>query len=276
LEWGHLFPGATRNFDLYVRNEGNESVVLDLTTDNWLPLVAEHNVSLSWDYHGHPICKNQVTTIELALSVSPEIRGVENFSFDIVIDCKKYSLCEVAEEHILDAPAGTVYFVYTDPAYQRQAEATYDGTAGEIIRNLCVNTQKYGFNTTKYWLLPSGAINTSTIHNATVAMFGGRFPNVAVNYYETVKELTPVTCKVDSYSIWFENRTGTILSSLPGSSFAASKYNEDMFTVMVFYDEDSDNTFFIMYGIGWKGTWASGIYFTYSGRSCRYGVLRLY
>ncbi len=47
LDWGTLFPGLTRNFDLYVRNEGNESVVLDLTTENWSPLVAEQNVSLS-------------------------------------------------------------------------------------------------------------------------------------------------------------------------------------------------------------------------------------
>ena len=34
-----------------------------------------------------------------------------------------------------------------------------------------------------------------------------------------------------------------------------------MFIVMVFYDWEADNTFFVMYGISWKGIWASGIYF---------------
>jgi len=34
-----------------------------------------------------------------------------------------------------------------------------------------------------------------------------------------------------------------------------------MFTVMVFYDGDSDNTFLFVYGMDWKGTWAGGIYF---------------
>ena len=261
LDWGNLYPGATQNIDLYVRNEGNKAVVLDLITENWLPLIAEQNISLSWNYQGHPIYKNQVTVIDLELSVSPEIEGVTSFSFDIVIDHKKYALGEVAEEKILNAPVNTVYFIYTDPSCQSCAEATYDGTAGETVRNLCADTQHYGFNTTKYWLLPLGAINTTTIHNATIAMFGGRCPNVAVAYYETVRELTPVKCKFDSDYIWFENRTGTNLGAIPMSVIEAPKYHEDMFTAMVFYDEEGDNTFFLMYGFGWKGTWASGIYF---------------
>lgn len=263
LDWGNLFPGSIQKFDVYVRNECNESMILDLLTENWLPLIAAQDISLSWDYQGYPICENQVIVTELALSVSPEIEGVTNFSFDIVIDLQEcaLSLGEVAEEKILNAPVNTVYFIYTDPSYQTQAEATYDGTSGEIVRNLCADTQHYGFNTTQYWLLPLGAINTTTIHNATIAMFGGRFPNVAVEYYENVRELTPVKCKANSTHLCFENRTGTSLGALPLSVIGAPKYHEDMFTTMVFYDEDSDNTFFIMYGLGWKGTWASGIYF---------------
>ncbi len=258
---GKLVPGATKNFDIYVRNECNESVVLDLTAENWLPLISEQDISLSWDYPRCPICKNQVRAINLALSVSPEIQRVTSFSFDIVINQKKFALGEVAEEKILNAPDKTVYFIYTDPAYLTQTEATYDGTSGETVRNLCANTQHYGFNTTKDWLLPSGAINTTTIHNATIAMFGGRLPNVVVNYYETVRELTPVKCKINNNYLWFENRTGTIVGTVPLSVIGAPKYHEDMFTAMIFYDEEGDNTFFLMYGFGWKGTWASGIYF---------------
>jgi hypothetical protein len=263
LDWGNLSPGSTRKFNLYVRNEGNESMILNLLTENWSPLIAAQNMSVSWDYHGHPIYENQVILTELALSVSPEIGGVTSFSFDIIIESESYalSLGEVAEEKILNAPANTVYFIYADPTYLSRAESTYDGTAGETVRNLCVNTQHYGFNTKQHWLLPSGAINTSTIHNAAIATFGGRFPNVVVNYYETVKELTPIKCQINSTHLWFENRIGTILCSIPLSVIAAPNYHEDVFTAMVFYDDDGDNTFFFMYGVDWKATWASGIYF---------------
>jgi len=261
VDWGYLFPGSSRQLEVYVRNECNESVVLDLMAENWLPTVAEEDLSLTWNYAGCPICENQVRQVNLVLSVSPKIVDATSFSFDITINQQSFGLGEVAEEKILEAPDGTVYFMYTDPAYLTQAEAAYDGTAGEAVRNLCVNSQNYGFNTTQYWLLPSGAINTNTIHDATVAMFGGRLPNLAVRYYETVKELTPVTCQIYSSYLCFEDRTGSQLGVLPLSALESSSYHEDMFAAMVFYDEDGGNTFFLMYGFGWKGTWASGIYF---------------
>jgi hypothetical protein len=167
----------------------------------------------------------------------------------------------VVDEKILSAPAQSVYFIYADPAYMSRAEATYDVTAGETMPNLCTDSQHYGFITTQCWLLPSGAINTSTISNATIATYGGRCANIATRYYETIKELAPVKFGGNSTHLWFENRTGTKLGTLPASIIMAPNYHEDMFTAMVFYDEDGNNTFFVMYGIDWKGTWASGIYF---------------
>jgi hypothetical protein len=261
VDWGNLFPGSTREFEVYVRNECNESVVLNLMAENWLPTVAEQDLSLSWNYAGCPICENQVKRVNLVLSVSPKVAYLTSFSFDIMINQQSFGLGEVATEKILSAPEGTVYFMYTDPAYLTQAEAAYDGTSGETVRNLCVNPQNYGFNTTQYWLLPSGAVNATTMHDATVAMFGGRLPNLAVNYYETVRGLTPVTCQIYSSYICFEDRAGSQLGILPLSALEAPRYHEDMFAAMVFYDEDGGNTFFLMYGFGWKGTWASGIYF---------------
>jgi hypothetical protein len=76
--------------------------------------------------------------------------------------------------------------------------------------------------------------------------------NVVVKYYETVKGLTPVKFNDNSSHIWFENKTGTILGALPRSVTETPNYHEDMFTAMVFYDEDGDNTVFVMYGVNWK------------------------
>jgi len=263
LEWGNLSPGSTRTISVYMRNEGNEPIILDLLTQNWSPLIAAQAMSLSWDYQGYPIYANQVIVTELTLFVSPGIQGVTSFTFDIRIDTEgqTLSLGQVIEENILNAPANTVYFIYADPAYMTRAEATYDVTSGESIRNLCVNNQHYGFNTTQYWLSPSGEINTATIYSSTIAMFGGRCPNVAMNYYETVREITPVKFEDNSTHLWFENREGAILAALPQSAIGVPNYHEDMFTAMIFYDEVGDNTFFVMYGVDWKGTWACGIYF---------------
>jgi hypothetical protein len=263
LDWGNLSPSSTRKISVYIRNEGNEPITLNLLTENWSPLIAAQDISLSWDYQGYPIYANQVIVTELALSVSPGITGVTSFTFDIRIgsESQTLSLGEVAEEKILNAPANMVYFIYADPAYMTRAEATYDVTSGESIRNICVNNQHYGFNTTQYWLLPSGAINTTTINNATIAMFGGRCPNMAMRYYETVREITPVKFEGNSTHLWFENQEGAILAALPQSALEVPNYHEDMFTAMIFYDEVGDNIFFVMYGIDWKGTWACGIYF---------------
>ena len=261
MDWGTIFPGQTQEVEVYVRNECTESLVIDLMANNWSPTALSEDVSLSWDYAGCPICEKQVKKVNLALSVSSRTVEETSFGFDIVINQQVFGLGEVAEEKIVNALDRKVYFIYTDPIQLAGAEGAYDGVAGETVRNLCWNTQNYGFSTTQNWLLPSGAVNTSTIHDSTVAMFGGRLSNVAVNYYETVMKLTPVTCQIYSDQLAFEDRTGSQVGVLPLGALDYREYHEDMFTVMVFFDEEGGNTFFLMYGFGWKGTWASGIYF---------------
>lgn len=161
------------------------------------------------------------------------------------------------ETNLLDAPTNKAYFIFADPAYMTRPESTYDVASGEIIYSLCSNTQHYGFNTTKHWLLSSGAINTTTIHDATIAMFGGTSPHVSVRYYVENTELPPIKEGWNSTHIWFENRTDTEVASLSWPTVAAG--HEDFFVIEVF--TEGSNTFLFMYGIDWKGTWAAGIYF---------------
>ena len=40
LDWGNIFAGRTQNIDLFLRNEGDELVSLDLTAENWAPATA--------------------------------------------------------------------------------------------------------------------------------------------------------------------------------------------------------------------------------------------
>jgi hypothetical protein len=84
-DWGVLWPGAQKNFTIYVRNEGNSPVTLSMVTSNWTPSIASSYLTLTWDYDGRTINPWQNMKITLTLTVSPDITGITNFGFDIII-----------------------------------------------------------------------------------------------------------------------------------------------------------------------------------------------
>jgi len=167
--------------------------------------------------------------------------------------------CSVSsiESKLVDAPVDKVYFLYADPVFMTRPEAAYDMISGGIVYGLCANIQHQGFNTTKDWLLDTGAINATTIRNATIAMFGGTFPHASVRFYVEDAELTPIKEGWNSTHFWFENRTGNRVASLSWATVAAG--HEDFFVIEVF--TECNNTFLFIYGVDWRGTWAGGIYF---------------
>jgi len=56
-----------------------------MTTTNWTPATADGPITLSWDKENALLNPDQVTTATLTLSVSEDIDGVTNFSFNIVV-----------------------------------------------------------------------------------------------------------------------------------------------------------------------------------------------
>jgi len=85
ISWGAIEPGSTKNFTVYIRNEGTSSVTLSMSTSNWSPSSASNYISLSWNYVGQVLSPNQVVQVKLILSISASITGITNFSFDITI-----------------------------------------------------------------------------------------------------------------------------------------------------------------------------------------------
>jgi len=85
IDWGTLEPGSTKSFTIYIKNEGNVDVTLNLSTENWNPESASNYITISWNYDGSSIAPGQVLQITLNLRVSNSVSGVDNFSFDIVI-----------------------------------------------------------------------------------------------------------------------------------------------------------------------------------------------
>jgi len=83
--WGFLQPGDQKSFTVYVHNEGNSPVTLSLSTSNWTPATASAYLALTWNYNGQTINPSAQMQVTLTLTVSPDITGISNFNFDIII-----------------------------------------------------------------------------------------------------------------------------------------------------------------------------------------------
>jgi hypothetical protein len=85
ISWGMLNPGESRNFDAWIKNTGNDAQKLVLWTEGWDPVAAQDSISLSWSYDDIWIQPGTAVPVTFTLSVDPNVTGVTNFSFDIVI-----------------------------------------------------------------------------------------------------------------------------------------------------------------------------------------------
>jgi|GEM_PF-2290816 len=91
IDWGVLNPGGMRTVTVYVRNEEIENVMLSIRTDNWNPSNAVNFMTLSWDYAGTLIAPGETVKTKLTLLISPGIRGITSFRFDIIIEAQSAS-----------------------------------------------------------------------------------------------------------------------------------------------------------------------------------------
>jgi hypothetical protein len=85
ISWGILTPGSKKTINIYVRNEGNAVLTLSKTTENWNPSNASSYMSLTWNYANQTINVNQALQVSLTLTVSSNVKGIDNFSFDVMI-----------------------------------------------------------------------------------------------------------------------------------------------------------------------------------------------
>jgi len=85
VNWGMLSPGSANNVTLYVRNEGNVAVKLNMTTQSWNPTNTSTYITLMWNREAQVLNSQTVAAATLTLSVSANISGITNFSFNIIM-----------------------------------------------------------------------------------------------------------------------------------------------------------------------------------------------
>jgi hypothetical protein len=85
IDWGDIEAGASQNVMVYVKNLGDMSVTLSLSTQNWSPSAAQNYMSVDWDYDGSLLDPDTVLPVQIILTVSADISDITSFSFEIII-----------------------------------------------------------------------------------------------------------------------------------------------------------------------------------------------
>jgi len=85
IDWGTLSPGENKNVIVYVRNEGETSVVLSVNCYNWTPAQASNYMTITSNYAGTPLPPGQVLPLTLTLAVSQSISQITNFGVGVNI-----------------------------------------------------------------------------------------------------------------------------------------------------------------------------------------------
>lgn len=85
IDWGFLEPGSSKQYTIYVKNEGNVPIKLSMEVGNWNPPSASNYLTLSWNRQNQVLGPGDSVSADLTLSVSPNISGITSFSFDIII-----------------------------------------------------------------------------------------------------------------------------------------------------------------------------------------------
>jgi len=88
IDWGIMEPGENITREVYLINEGNAEVVLSIWAANWSSPEVEEFMDFSSDYQDDQVVIADKIPLKLILHVSPEIRDIETFGFDIVIETR--------------------------------------------------------------------------------------------------------------------------------------------------------------------------------------------
>ena len=85
IDWGVLEPSDAVSKTIYVKNTGNTAVTLSMTTENWTPAEACNHITMTWDAEGSTLKTGANMPVNITLNVSSSIKGISDFSLDIVI-----------------------------------------------------------------------------------------------------------------------------------------------------------------------------------------------
>jgi len=85
IDWGAIFPGSSIQKYFYVRSDGTATETLLMSYGNWTPAAASSYFVLTWNCSNYALSAKAVVCANLALAVQPNITGVTDFDFMILV-----------------------------------------------------------------------------------------------------------------------------------------------------------------------------------------------
>jgi len=86
LDWGTPKPGDVVTKIIYVKNTGNAGMTLHLATSNWSPATASNYLTVTWDQEDTTLSADEVATATITLTISGSITGIDDFTFQTIIE----------------------------------------------------------------------------------------------------------------------------------------------------------------------------------------------
>lgn len=80
-----ITPGSNSTKVIFIKNEGDTSQVLHMTTSDWQPSNAESYISISWNRENYSLTPGSVTSANLTLSVASDFGNITTFGFNLTI-----------------------------------------------------------------------------------------------------------------------------------------------------------------------------------------------
>jgi hypothetical protein len=90
INWGSLDPGVTREYTIFVKNEGTIALKLNMAAGNWNPISASNYLTVSWSRENYVLSPGNVISATLTLTISSSVTGITDFSFDVTITGTEY------------------------------------------------------------------------------------------------------------------------------------------------------------------------------------------
>jgi len=265
IDWGMLRLGGVKNVTVYLVNETPSPVNLTLGTTGWDPPEASGHMDLAWSHEGRLMVPwGDVSETDLSLSISPDIVGVETFSFTIILTAEGIETLTLAVFHdaFADAPVRMIYPSDSGSKPLGAAAASVSdwlassflyATLGNVTEGLDIDPE-YVDQTT------GGPLGTP---GTGVVSFGGPIVNPVVRRAETpfgpLEDRAPVRFHVEGETLSFQERDGT---PIPGASLRLVEVSrrKDLFVIEAYSDSEGRHIL-LCYGLGWKGTYAAGKYY---------------
>jgi hypothetical protein len=149
IDWGVLSPGQTKKVVVYARNEGNETILLTVTSANYSPVNASDYLNFTWTCVDPRIAANKTVEVTQSLYVSPTAAGISSFSFNIVFSGNEYILGDINGDgavNMLDVIALASAFLSRpgDKNWNPLADLNQDGVVDMIDSIILANVVNLG------------------------------------------------------------------------------------------------------------------------------------